>query len=133
MGGGYRADHNVYYNGAPKLSGYDAHSIEERTFDPGVTYADDANGVTITFNASDAPRAAKCPLATNEFIGVYTYPNGDKQGMEDRNGNHLDINKDLFGNKRSLDHPTAGPFETLQPGQNVFTMKAGKLSNPRSR
>lgn len=123
---GYQANYNVYYNGANKLSGHDANSIVESTFNTAFTRTDLGNGVTFQFNASRAPSSVGCPPITYDYIGAYTYPNGMQQGMEDRDGNEIDINQDMLGNARSAISPIAGPFESLQEGQNTFTLYAGR-------
>lgn len=123
---GYQANFNVYYNGANRLSGHDANSIVESSFNTAFSRTDLANGVTFQFNASRAPDTVSCPPITYDYIGAYTYPNGMQQGMADRDANQININQDMLGNERSAVSPMAGPFETLQEGQNTFTLYAGR-------
>lgn len=122
---GSQANHNVYYNGAQKLPGHDADSIVESNFNAEFQHTDSENGVTIRFNATKAPGAVACPPVRYGFIGAFSYPNGMKQGMQDREGNQIDINKDMLGNPRSTVRPMAGPFEFLREGRNTFTLYAG--------
>lgn len=125
---GYKADFNVYYNGAKKLPGHDAKSMVEPGFNAAFQRTDLDNGVTIRFNASSAPSTMACPPITYDFIGAFNYPNDMKQGMEDRDGEKIHLNKDMLGNARSKTRPMAGPFENLQVGQNTFTLHAGRTA-----
>jgi len=120
-----RVDYNVYYRGLGKLAGYDAHGLTS-SFQPNFTLVDDANGVTAGFDADDAPRKVNAPKLTYDFIGIYTFPGGTRQGIEDRDGHPISIVADLFGSPRNPDEPPlAGPFASLATGRNTFRIIAG--------
>jgi hypothetical protein len=116
-----RAGYNVCYQGAGKLA-LEQNTIVETAFNAALTYTSDARGVTISFNADDAPRTIGCPLITRDFIGIYSTIN---QGIEDRDGNPITIDKDIFGVSRPSVGPTAGPFQSLASGLNTFRFAAG--------
>lgn len=119
---GYRINWNVHYSGARKCQWGEEDSIVESDFNTGVSFKSLENGVTIAFNSDDAPFEVKCPFITHDFIGVYDLTG---QGIEDHHGNPITVSTDVLGNVRGMLHPTAGPFEKLEIGENLFSLTAG--------
>ncbi len=118
---GFVDDYNVFYDGATNNFGND-NSIVNTGFNTDFSYTEDSNSVTITFNANSAPNDVDGPLVDYDLIGVDSLT---KTTLEDRDGNPITIDEDIFGNKRDLTNPSAGPFADIKPGQNVFKLVAG--------
>jgi len=47
------------------------------------------------------------------------------QGLEDHDGNPIDIDIDILGNIRDTSHPLAGPLDHLESGENAIILKVG--------
>ncbi len=118
----YKGDNNVYYQGAVMDTYGNAASIVEPDFNADLRFKDLPDGVKITFKADSAPKSVSCPLITREFIGIYARMN---QGIENPDGSPITIDRDLSGAGRDTTHPTAGPFENLNEGENSFIVKVG--------
>jgi hypothetical protein len=124
-----RSDYNVFYEGALKTN-LDAHSIVASSFITSFSMIDDSNGVTVSFKVDDTLQKVSCPLITRDYIGINSIT---KQGIEDRDGNPITVDKDMVGTARSATHPTAGPFENLTAGTHTFRFMAGPgASGPTS-
>lgn len=119
---GYQINWNVHYQGARKARWGEEDSIVKSDFDADVRIESLKDGVTITFNADCAPFEVKCPLITYDFIGVYELTG---QGIEDHQGSPINVDTDILRNNRNKLHPTAGPFEKIDKGVNIFTLTAG--------
>ena len=74
------------------------------------------------FLADDSPRNVLCPHITHDFIGIYQLTG---QGLEDHDGNPIDIDIDILGNIRDTSHPLAGPLDHLESGENAIILKVG--------
>jgi len=123
-----RSDYNVLYKGG-KPTAKDQNSIKNADFDPQFSMVHDADGVTITFRVDGAPKQVSAPVINWDFIGINSLT---RQGIEDRDGNHITVDKDILGKKRNAVHPTAGPFENLTAGTYTFHITAGPhaVGNP---
>ena len=128
-GNSSRSDYNVFYEGALKTS-LDAHSIVSSSFTTSFSLIDDSNGVTVSFKFDDALQKVLCPLITRDYIGINSIT---KQGIEDRDGNPITVDKDMLGTARNTTNPTAGPFENLTAGTHTYRFTAGPgTSGPTS-
>lgn len=126
-GPGNESDWNVFYGGAKKATWGDTHSRVE-SFSPAVTFQDLPDGVKVTFGADAAPREVGGPLITQDFVGEFALT---RQGLEDADGNPINVDLDLAGAPRARTHPVAGPLEGLH-GTNVLRVRAGAAAPPRS-
>jgi len=119
------SDYNVFYDGAKKNFGND-NSIVDNNFKTDFSYTEDSNSVTIMFNANSTLNNVDGPLVNYDLIGLDPLVN---HGIENRDGNPITIDDDIFGNPRDLTHPMAGPLEAIKPGQNVIRFVAGPQAN----
>lgn len=96
-------------------------SIVASSFSTGFSIVDDSNGVTVTFKTDDAPQRTAGPIITRDYIGINSIT---KQGIEDRDGNPITVDKSILGGSR--DAPTtAGSFENLAAGTHTYRFTAG--------
>ncbi|HEV8245693.1 MAG TPA: right-handed parallel beta-helix repeat-containing protein, partial [Polyangiaceae bacterium] len=118
---GYQCDYNVLWGGGGKTSWGDTHSIANG-FSAAFAYVSQADGVDISFNADTAPTDVAAPLITRDLIGINKLT---MQGIENHDGSPITIDTDMIGATRDATHPTAGPFEELVTGANMYTFRAG--------
>ena len=112
----YAYDHNVFLEGAKRgLFGGDEHSVMD-PFVTGFTREDSPLGVKITFNMNDAPFKVRGPVINAGLIGVYPVV---KQTIEDRYGNPITVDADIYG--RKFKEPVPGPLSDLKRGPNTIT------------
>ena len=118
----FKVGWNVYYQGARKAYWGEDNSIVNESFHADVQIQTLRNGVKILFLADDSPRNVLCPHITHDFIGIYQLTG---QGLEDHDGNPIDIDIDILGNIRDTSHPLAGPLDHLESGENAIILKVG--------
>ena len=121
---GYKVDRNVYYEGARKGYFGEENSIVEENFNPSFEIKTLPDGVDIQIQLTEALTHVKCPLITHDFVGVYPLTG---QGLEDHLGNPIQVDTDMFGNKRDETNPVAGPFENVKRGRNTFTLRVSSI------
>jgi len=118
----FKVGWNVYYQGARKAYWGEDNSIVNESFHADVQIQTLRNGVKILFLADDSPRNVLCPHITHDFIGIYQLTG---QGLEDHDGNPIDIDIDILGSIRDSSHPLAGPLDQLESGENAIILKVG--------
>ncbi len=109
---GYRADYNVFLEGAKASTFGDEHSVVA----PDVTafaIKDEPRGATISFSVTDAARLAKGPQVNAGLVGVFPTVG---QTIEDRSGHAITVDRDING--KEFARPIAGPLAELRPGLN---------------
>jgi len=109
---GYRADYNVFLQGARPSTFGETHSVVD-AFAIGLRREDSGSGITLVFQMNDAPFRIPAPVAGAELVGVFPTVG---QTLEDRQGRPITVNTDLAG--RRFDRRLPGPLATLQPGEN---------------
>ncbi len=124
---GFLADYDVFYGGAQKTSWGDAHSVV-KSFDAGFNVATTPTGVSVTWKNDSAPTDVACPPITRDLIGINAVT---KEGIENRDGSPITIDRDIKGATRSATHPTAGPLEMLS-GTNKLDLTVGPGAPPIS-
>ena len=117
-----KVDGNAYYEGADKLNAEEVNSIVNTTCKTNFSILNLEDGVSISMQANSDLFIIQTPLITKDFIGIMQ-PNN--QGIENADGTHVTVDRDIFRNLRSIMHPIAGPFENIKPGNNTFVIKAG--------
>jgi hypothetical protein len=108
---------NVYYNGA-KPCVNEKVFFESSFFNPDVSIKEEGERVFLTFNLDPGISGNKVPIVTSELLGIAKIP---KARFENADGTPLILNKDYFGNMRSGDGTTSGPFS--DPGSGKVTLK----------
>lgn len=121
----FYSDYNIYFDGAQKRSWDGANSIVNNSFATNFEFDDSENGVTINFDMNTLPSDIECPFINYDFIGKYSIVD---MGIETSNGIPISIDKDILQERRNINHPTAGPFENLTIGNNVYTFEIKKDS-----
>jgi alpha-L-arabinofuranosidase len=109
---GYRADFNVFLQGARPSRFGDARSVVD-AFAVGLRREDSASGITLIFKMNDAPFRIQAPLVGPDLVGVFS-PVG--QTIEDREGRPITVDTDFLG--RRFDRRLPGPLATLRRGEN---------------
>ncbi len=102
-------DANSYYNGAVPYH-KEQNYTEKQDFDPNIQLIEEEDGMYLSFIVDDAP-AYKLPMITTEMLGKTIVP---KQGFENPDGTPMTIDRDYFGNVRTAQNNTVGPFSHLQ-------------------
>jgi hypothetical protein len=107
---------NIYYNGA-KPSDKDVSFVNDSTFNPAVKLVEDGeNGyLHITFNENYNNH--KGQIVTTEILGKAKIP---KAAFDNPDGTPLKIDHDYFGNLRTGETTSAGPFSNLNSGSVVL-------------
>ena len=99
---------NVFLSGAkPSKRDKDA-VVAAEAFDPGIELEEKDDGWWLEMKVDPAWQAGiKRPLVTSELLGKATVPDAP---FENRDGTPCRIDTDYFGEKRSGDNPSPGPF-----------------------
>lgn len=109
---GYRADFNVFLQGARPSTFGDSKSVVD-PFAIGLRREDSASGIAFSFQVNEAPFRVKAPAVGPELVGTFQ-PVG--QTLEDSEGHPITVKADLAG--RAFDRRLPGPLATLQRGEN---------------
>lgn len=109
-------DGNVYFNGAKKFK-EESHQLE-LDYNPNIKIEEKEDGIYLSMNLDKSIFKMKNKMVTTEILGKALIPN---QGYENPDGSPITIDTDYFGNKRSLNNPSAGPFE--EPGNGIIKLK----------
>ena len=109
---GYRADFNVFLQGARPSTFGDTNSVVD-AFAVALRREDFTSGITLRFQMNDAPFRIQAPVVGAERVGVFA-PVG--QSLEDRTGRPITVDTDLLGQR--FDRRLPGPLATLQCGEN---------------
>ena len=107
---------NMYYNGA-KPSDKDVSFVKDSTFNPGIKLVEEGENVFLhlTFNKNFFDHKGK--IITTEILGNAKIP---KAAFDNPDGTPLKIDYDYFGNLRSGETNSAGPFSGLSTGNVVL-------------
>jgi hypothetical protein len=107
---------NIYYNGA-NPSDKDVSFVNDSTFNPGVKLIEEGeNGyLHVTFNENYNNHKGK--IVTTEILGKAKIP---KAAFDNPDGTPLKIDHDYFGNLRTGETTSAGPFSNLKTGNIVL-------------
>jgi len=107
---------NMYYNGA-KPSDKDVSFVKDSTFNPGIKLVEEGENVFLhlTFNKNFFGHKGK--IITTEILGNAKIP---KAAFDNPDGTPLKIDYDYFGNLRSGETNSAGPFSGLSTGNVVL-------------
>ena len=109
---GYRADFNVFLQGARPSAFGDTNSVVD-AFAVGLRRENSASGITLNFQMNDAPFRIQAPVVGAELVGVSAPV---RQTLEDREGRPITVNTDFLG--RRFDRCLPGPLAALQRGEN---------------
>jgi len=107
---------NVYYFGA-KPSESDRNFIESSEFDPELKLTEEGNNTYLNLKLGNEFESHKGQLITSELLGNAKIP---KSRFENADGSELVIDKDFYGNKRSSENVSAGPFSDQVKGKLVL-------------
>jgi len=110
-------DGNVYYTGSVHYE-KETNYVENKGFNPELKVIEEDGQIYLRFSLDDLYFNQKNQLVTTELLGKAKIP---KQAFENSDGTPLQIDTDYFGNKRSLNNPSAGPFE--KPGNGIQKLK----------
>ncbi len=110
-------DGNVYYTGSVHYE-KETNYVENKGFNPELKIIEEDGQIYLQFSLDDLFFNQKNQLVTTELLGKAKIP---KQAFENSDGTPLQIDTDYFGNKRSLNNPSAGPFE--KPGNGIHKLK----------
>ena len=112
------ADYNTYLSGAASTAS-DAHSLVDAASSNVAVSVDEANhAVTVSFDLPTPAFNMICPLISTTLFGTLN----DGAGLENPDGSALSVDKDFFQMPRS-GGPRVGPFQNVQAGHNVFTLR----------
>lgn len=100
---------NLYYNQA-KPHKAEQNYIEVTTFDPEIILEEDDNNVYLSIKWNKQTSSATRSLVTTQLLGK---TNMSGAIFENPDGTPLIIDTDYWGNKRSQNNLTAGPFENI--------------------
>lgn len=109
-------DGNIYYNGSLHYKNENNY-LENPDFDPQLKVLEKDDGVFIKFTLDNSYFKQKCQLVTTKLLGKAKMP---KQLFENPDGTPLKIETDFLGNQRSLNNPSAGPFENPKSGEVIL-------------
>jgi hypothetical protein len=107
---------NIYYNGA-KPSDKDVSFVNDSTFNPGIKLVEEGENVFLHLAFSENFFGHKGKIITTEILGKAKIP---KAAFDNPDGTPLKIDYDYFGNLRSAETNSAGPFSNLKTGNNVM-------------
>lgn len=104
---------NIYYNGAKP---YDKEKkyTESSAYNPEVKLVEEGDGVYLHLTFDQAYYNHKGEIITTEILGKAKIPNA---AFENPDGKSLKIDRDYFGNLRSDENNTPGPFISLKKGK----------------
>jgi len=108
---------NVYYNGAKPCT-KETNCLVKAEFNPEVKVVEKDESVFLHISLDDSLHTLDNPLMTTTLLGRAKIPDA---AYENPDGSSLKIDTDYFGQKRSQENPTAGPFEN--PGEGKITLK----------
>ncbi len=111
---GYKADYNIFLEGAQKSTFGDENSIVE-PFRAKFNLESYPLGVSISFAINDAASRLKGSWIDADLVGVFSTVG---QTIEDRFGNPIRVDTDINGKKFA--EPVAGPLTDIQQGKNNF-------------
>ena len=108
---------NVFLNGAaPAKAASHALTIAETQPDIEVTQTQNDVYLRITLNRAWSEQA-QSQLVTTQRLGTAVIPN---LPYVQPDAASYRIDTDFFGNARNLEHPSPGPFETVEDGQQIL-------------
>ena len=108
---------NVFLNGAaPAKAASHALTIAETQPDIEVTQTQNDVYLRITLNRAWSEQA-QAQLVTTQRLGTAVIPN---LPYVQPDAASYRIDTDFFGNARNLEHPSPGPFETVEDGQQIL-------------
>jgi len=109
-------NNNLYYNKA-KPYGKEQNFIEIVEHNPDFKLVEKNENVFLHFTFDQAYYRYKVNMITTELLGKAKIP---KAAFDNPDGTPLKINNDYFGNLRSEDNNTTGPFSNLNTGALVL-------------
>jgi alpha-N-arabinofuranosidase len=113
-----RMDGNVYLDGA-KPSRFDAHTLVDGNFTPGLKLLSKPDGVYLKMRFDgDWVKAEPHKLVTSELLGRTTIAD---LPYEQPDGGPIRIDTDYFGKQRDIGDPAPGPF--AHPGKGETSLK----------
>lgn len=104
---------NVYYNGAKPYKD-EIKYAESSTYNPELKLVDEGDHVFLYLTFDQAFYKHKGKIITTELLGKAKIPNAL---FNNPDGTSLKIDKDYFGNKRSGENTSAGPFINIDKGK----------------
>ena len=106
------ADGNVFYHGAKTYKG-EVNSMQIPDYKPGIEIVEQDGEVLLKLQFDGNIGKIKTRLVTTEILGSTLV---SEAVFESRDGTRYSIDTDFFGNRRNMDHPRVGPFESLKEG-----------------
>jgi len=107
---------NIYYNGA-KPSDKDVSFVNDSTFNPGVKLIEEGENGYLHVAFNENYNNHKGQIVTTEILGKAKIP---KAAFDNPDGTPLKIDHDYFGNLRTGETTSAGPFSNLKTGNIVL-------------
>lgn len=107
---------NVYYNGV-KPYNKEIDKIESVAYNPGLKLVEEGDHVYLHLELDQSFFKHNGVIITSEFLGKAKIPDA---AFDQPDGAPLIINKDYFGNLRSNENNSAGPFNNLEDGEVVL-------------
>jgi hypothetical protein len=104
---------NTYYNGAKPFKGEEKY-IESSAYNPDVIMEEKGENVYLYLTFDQAYYNHKVKMITTTLLGKARIPNAV---FENSDGTSLKIDEDYFGNLRSAENNSAGPFINLEYGK----------------
>ena len=108
---------NAYYNGTKHYAYEEDYGSSGS--DPKVRIERRGDELVLTMDLDSAAFNVKTYPVNTDMLGKTYYSNGY---FENPDGTKLAIDKDFLGYPRSLERPSAGPFENIGPGRNEFVI-----------
>ena len=110
---------NVFLKGASP-SRHEADPLVLPAFDPAIKLSQNDGRVTLEMTFEPSITDADAELVTTDRLGKARIPDLPFMNYD---GAYLKIDTDYFGQKRSEQNPSAGPFEKVKGGVYIFEVK----------
>ena len=105
-------NHNIYYNGAIPYEDEKVF-IQKSSFNPNIRLEEKEDGVYLHFNFDESFYSFNPTIINSKLLGKAIIP---KAAFENPDGSSLTIDYDYFGNLRSQENNSVGPFNNLKTG-----------------